>query len=365
VNSLRESLFSQVAINGYVNSRFFADQSESPISFQQHHLGLVMAKQMGRFRVFTEVELANVPHHPEFSAPAAGEGGEGEGEEGHEEGEGEDGPGEEAGHVEGEGGDISGEGTVAVENAWIEYTQNRHFNVRAGKQLSPQYWWQNHYPNLIFSTDIPIYLRELFPPELTGVMVHGTVARPAADSEFSLGYKVYVANNQGEAAETDTADRKAWGGRLELHFPASGRLRVLNVAADVYRGGAALEEGSMELFDNDVWGLESQIEIDRFMLNTEYARGRWLGGSRFGYYVQPAVRVKDQWIAFYRVEGLESARVQRAEVRHLAGMNFRPVPRIAVKVELYRAVPLERSFLLTEGERKPFNGLASAAAFFF
>jgi hypothetical protein len=254
---------------------------------------------------------------------------------------------------------------VAVENAWIEYNHNRVLNVRVGKQLSPQYWWQNHYPNIIYSTDTPIFLRELFPPELTGLMVHGAVARPAGESELSLGYKAYVANNHGEAAQTDLQDRKAWGGRVELHLPASGRLRVLNVAADYYSGGAALEEGSTELFDNDVWGLEGQIDVDRFVLNAEYARGRWLGLTRFGYYVQPAVRLQDQWVAFYRIEGLESQRVQRAEQRHLLGINFRPVSQIAVKVEYYRSIALERAFILSEEGRKSFNGLAAAAAFFF
>ena len=64
---------------------------------------------------------------------------------------------------------VIGEGQVAVENAWMEYAHNPFLNVRVGKQLSPQYWWQNHYPNLTLSTDQPIYLRELFPPELIGV----------------------------------------------------------------------------------------------------------------------------------------------------------------------------------------------------
>ena len=57
----------------------------------------------------------------------------------------------------------------------------------------------------------------------------------------------------------------------------------------------------------------------------------------------------------------------RAERRHLAGVNFRPYPQIALKGELYRSQPLERDFIHTEGdeESKPFNGLATAAVFFF
>jgi hypothetical protein len=87
--------------------------------------------------------------------------------------------------------------------------------------------------------------------------------------------------------------------------------------------------------------------------------------TRFGYYVEPAFRVNDNWLTFYRVEGLESARVQRAEQRHLAGVNFRPLPQIALKMEYYRSLPKSRSFIDASEIRKPFNGVAAAAVFFF
>ena len=62
-------------------------------------------KQLRKFNFHMELELQNVPHHPEIH----GEEEEGEGEEGE--------------HVEGT--DVSGEGQVAVENAWMEYAHNR------------------------------------------------------------------------------------------------------------------------------------------------------------------------------------------------------------------------------------------------
>ena len=112
-------------------------------------------------------------------------------------------------------------------------------------------------------------------------------------------------------------------------------------------------------------GFETQLELSRFLLNTEYAHGSSLGVTRKGYYVQPAVRLSDDWLGFYRVEQLESARVQRAERRHLLGINYRPFPQIALKAEYYRAIPLERLFITSDEERKPFNGIATAAVFFF
>ncbi len=91
VESVRESLLSRVNLNGYYNFRLAADESPEPFAFQQHHLGLLLSKQHRKFNFHMELELQNVPHHPEIH----GEEEEGEGEEGE--------------HVEGT--DVSGEGT--------------------------------------------------------------------------------------------------------------------------------------------------------------------------------------------------------------------------------------------------------------
>jgi hypothetical protein len=351
IGSLREVVASRVNLNGYYNFRFSADGSDEPSAFQQHHLGVLMARQLGRFNFLMELELQNVPHHPEITPET--------GEEEHEE----EPLGEEGGHAE---GDISGEGQVAVENAWMEYNHDRFLSVRVGKQLSPQYWWQNHYPNLTLSTTAPIYLRELFPAELVGVMVQGSGARPVGTSEFGVGYKFYVANNNFEGnSRTDLRDGKSWGARGQVRFPARGALRRLDVAADVYRGHVGLTTD--ELAEDNVFGWEAQLQVSDFLLQTEWARGRSLEQTRTGYYLQPAWRVDEDWITFYRVEQLESPRIRRAERRHIGGVNYRPYPQIALKGEFYRSQPLERDFLHADegAEPKPFNGFATAAVFFF
>ena len=89
------------------------------------------------------------------------------------------------------------------------------------------------------------------------------------------------------------------------------------------------------------------------------------GSTRSGFYVQPAVRLHDSFLTFYRVEGLVSPRLQHAERRHLAGINYRPFSQVALKLEYYRSVPLVRSFILSDEVRKSFNGFATAAVFFF
>jgi len=343
VNSLREIVNSKVNLNGYYNFRFAIDETEEPAAFQQH-LGVVMAKQLGKFNFLMELELQNIPHHAEITP-----------ENGEEHSE-------EAAAEEMET-DISGEGQVAVENAWMEYNHNRFFGVRVGKQLSPQYWWQNHYPNLTLSTSLPIYLRELFPAELVGVMVQGSAGQQVGTSELGVGYKFYVANNNFEGnSRADLRDGKSWGARGQVRFPTGGALRRFDAAADIYRGHVGLTTN--ELVEDNVMGFESQLEVSSFLFQAEWARGKSLEQTRTGYYLQPALRIDEDWIAFYRLEQLSSPRIRRAERRHLAGLNYRPYPQIAFKGELFRSEPLEREFI-SKGERKSINGFAAAAVFFF
>jgi hypothetical protein len=331
-----------VNLSGYSNFRYHTKEAEEPSAFQLDHLGVILGKQIGRFNFLAELEFQNVPHHAEVVTDEDGEHAEATAEE----------------------ADISGEGQVAVENAWMEYNHNRYLGVRVGKQLSPQYWWQHRYPNLTYSTAPPIYLRELFPPELVGAMVRGQVSRPVGNSEFGVGYSLYAANNNFEGnSQADLRNGKAWGGRVQVRFPTTDLLRRLDVAADICRGETGTSAESFH--EDNVTGFEGQLEISRFQFMGEYARGESDGMTRTGYYLQPAVQLHPDWVTFYRAEELVSPRTQQAERRHLLGLNYRPFAQIALKAEYYRSIPLERDFIHAEEERKKFNGFAAAAVFFF
>ena len=304
------------------------------MAFQQHHLGVLMAKQLGKFNFLMELELQNVPHHPEVAT----------GEE-HEEGEE---PGE---------SDISGEGQVAVENAWMEYNYNRLLSVRGGKQLSPQYWWQNHYPNLTLSTALPIYLRELFPAELVGVTVQGSAARPVGTSEFGIGYKVYVANNNFEGnSRTDRRDGKSWGARGEVRFPTAGALRRLDVAADIYRGHVGLSDKT--LAEDHVIGFETQLELGRAPSDgVGRAESRWgrhaqgiTCSRRFG-----STKTGSRSTAW----SSSKARNPAGRAAALGRRELQAISQIAFKGELYRSLPLERDFIHTKEMRKASRSTGS------
>src|ERR671910_55774 len=114
----------------------------------------------------------------------------------------------------------------------------------------------------------------------------------------------------------------------------SSRWQVVGCA----RTGAV---SNREHAEDNVFGFETQVEVSQFLLQTEWARGKSLGQTRTGYYLQPALRIDEDWLAFYRLEQLESPRIRRAERRHLAGLNFRTYPQIAFKGEALRSQALQ------------------------
>ena len=127
----------------------------------------------------------------------------------------------------------------------MEYNHNRFLSVRFGQAAVAAVLVAESLsePDAIRPT-LPIYLRELFPAELVGVMVQGSAARPVGKSELGVGYKFYVANNNFEGnSQTDLRDGKAWGARGAGALPdAADRCRRFDVAADIYRGHVGLTD---------------------------------------------------------------------------------------------------------------------------
>ena len=106
--------------------------------------------------------------------------------------------------------------------------------------------------------------------------------------------------------------------------------------------------------------------MSSFLFQSEWARGKSLEQTRTGYYLQPALRIDEDWITFYRLEQLSSPCIREGRAAASGGVNYRPFPQIAFKGELFRSEPLERDSFIRKGEvQKPFNGFAAAAVFFF
>ncbi len=293
-----------------------------------------MAKQLGKFNFLMELELQNVPHHPEIAAGRWEESEQADGEEATE-------------------SDLSGEGQVAVENAWMEYNHNRFLSVRVGKQLSPQYWWQNHYPNLTLSTAAS-YLPPRVVPGGTGRRDGarvGGASRSARRSSASATSSTSPTTTSRATAAPTCSDGKSWGARGQVRFPTKGALAALR------RGGRYVSRHGRARRTRSSPKTTSSGSNRSSRSRSSSCRPSGRAASRWGRRA-PAItcsRRTGSTKTGSRSIASSSSRAREFSVPSggtWRGVNFRPYPQIAFKGELYRSQPLERDFIHAGGRRR-------------
>ena len=160
-------------------------------------------------------------------------------------------------------GDISGEGQVAVENAWMEYNHNRLLSVRVGKQLSPQYWWQNHYPNLTLSTDAP-HLPPRAVPGGTGRR-DGAGVGGQARRHIRARRRLQVLRRQQQlrGQQPHRPPRRQVVGRARAGSLPDGRARCGGSTSRSISIAAMSGLTNNELAEDNVVGFETQLEVSQ------------------------------------------------------------------------------------------------------
>jgi hypothetical protein len=295
-------------IAGYFDFEYFNDDLPgSPGGFRQHRFAIIPSKEHEDFRVFGELEF-------EYGT-----------------------------HFDGGGGSEveTARGEIVLEQGWVEYTHSEPLNARGGLILVPGFWNVNHYGNVVLSTRQPLMVATVFPPNFTGLMLYGSAYRTA----FGCSYEGYVGNgSSADHARHDDNENKATGGRIVLHLPLGG-FETIDVASH------ALSDHPRDRDASLTWGFETQMARGRLELLSEYAR---CTGSdpRRGLYAQPSLRFNEQLALFYRYDLLESTRVDRVE-ENTIGVNFRPIPKVALKLETHRSNP---------STARQFNGVAVSVA---
>ncbi len=289
VSDLAAQLEERAGLSGYYDFEYNAANDASNSSFRQHHVSLFVTRTWKRWRFFSEIEFEDFRAH------------------------------------DGDGEAIEGAGAVSVESAWAEYLHADWLHVRGGKFLLPEYWNVNHYPNTVLSTNRPLMVRNVFPQDTNGLMAYGVVYSGPVGATYNL----YYGNGQSpNSSKEDDNQAKAVGGHLTLHFAHlfDGVTR-LDVGAAGYSESAPTEGGQF-----DVWGVDTEINVGRVELLAEYA-SRTSDVSTEGLYIQPSVRVWGELRCFYRYGYVDPSDGPKHE-RHTVGVNFRPRPDIALKLEV-------------------------------
>jgi len=286
---LEQKLDNLPSISGYYDFEYFNDDRElSPGEFRQHHVSLHLSQEWDNWRLFSELEF-------EFGA-----------------------------RFEGRGGTMLQEsrGEVKVEQAWGEYVHSDKLTLRGGLILTPGYWNVNHYPNVVLSTERPLMLRKVFREAFVGIMGYGAKYW----DEFGITYYGYIGNGQSVFfTKNDDNEGKAVGGKVTFHLPTGGKLEQLDLGVSFYQESPSDQDRTF------AWGFDAQIRKGPWEVLTEFAK-RDAQEDRTGFYVQPSYRFNAKWAAFYRYDLLDAAYDGEIQ-KHVAGVNYRPIPEISLKLE--------------------------------
>ncbi len=248
-------------------------------------------------------------------------------------------------------------GELAVETAWLDYSHRDWLAARAGILLTPTYWSTHHYPSTTLTVRNPLIHERIFPSNVMGAMVHGS----RYFEEAGFDYSFYAGHGAGFHASGEAESGSgAVGGTMLVHLPTRRFFKVLDTGLQFYRDRPGPGDRQQ------IYGFESRIEKGRFQFLGEFAHAN-IGPRhtnrdffRQGYYLQPAVRLARRWHTYYRYDWLKyDSRNTTSPFAdgHTAGLNFRPVPNVSLKLEWnsYRQA----------GGPATTAGASAALAFFF
>jgi len=229
---------------------------------------------------------------------------------------------------------------VKLDSAFVNYTFSDSLQVEAGYVFIPTYWREHRYQSTTLTVDDPLIDQNVFPTALKGGMVHGD--RYFGDGGIS--YMVYGGLDQqtefqAGRAGLKTEGARAVGGKLIVHLPNKQFFDTLDVAVHVLRRYPSVQDR------DDIYGTELIARKWRVEVLAEFAHASLdiVRGSRTyirqGFYIQPSYRITRKLFAVARYDRVDhDSRFadESSQTRQSAGLTFRPIPAVSVKLEADR-----------------------------
>jgi hypothetical protein len=317
-------------VAGYINFRYVNDDALQERDFyRDYSASLFLSKTVGRWRF-----------HAEFNADTAAE------------------YDDEGIHLLHRRPSLS----VTLDNAFVNYNARDWLQLQAGLLFIPTYWRTHRYQSTTLTVDEPLIDQTVFPTALKGVSLYGD--RYWGDGGVS--YTVYGGVDQQSEFQEDTQlveieRAHTVGGKLTLHVPSRHFFRTFDIAVQrLHRVGA---DGKPD----QIYGVELQLSKSRYEVLGEFAHASVdvVNGVRSyirqGYYIQPSYRITPRLFAVVRYDQLDrDSRYadQSGLARQSAGLTYRPIPGISLKIEGDRYEP--------QGTRVPaYYGVTTALVWFF
>jgi hypothetical protein len=209
--------------------------------------------------------------------------------------------------------------------------------VSAGYFFIPTYWREHRYQSTTLTVDDPLLDENVFPTAFKGGMIHGDRYFDGA----GISYFLYGGIDQqtefaGPGLDLRIERSRIVGGKVTVHLPSAGFFDTFDAAVHVLRRYPADNDR------DDVYGAELLMRKRRLELLSEFAHDSLdiSHGSRAylreGLYVQPSYRIAKRWFAVARFDRLDRDSrfaVQSNQMRESAGVTFRPISSVSMKLE--------------------------------
>ncbi|MBL1277313.1 MAG: hypothetical protein COB30_014620 [Ectothiorhodospiraceae bacterium] len=238
---------SQMTISGYTDVEFIStSQPGKPDGFRLHHMSLFFEKNMNdKWRFFSEVEYEDAPKF---------------------EGTGKNDPLK------------ASEGKIFLEAVNMTYFWKQEVNFRFGRMFTPAGIWSvDHYPTFVPTQNRPQHIRKIFPQNVDGTQVFGTVV---VGSGF-LSYDLYVGNGRSaNSGKTDDNSSKSKGAKMSFIFPV---LNHFELGTSYYVDPQDSIKSGEELIAT---GFHGKIRAGQTTLQFEVANAEWDTTEAEGSYAQ-------------------------------------------------------------------------------
>jgi hypothetical protein len=252
--------------------------------------------------------------------------------------------------------------SVKLDSGFVNFNARDWFQVQAGLLFIPTYWHTHRYQSTTLTVDEPLIDQNVFPTALKGGEIYGD--RYWRDGGMS--YLVYGGiDEQSQFAEATQAvqieQARVVGGKLTLHVPSRHYFGTLDIAFH------RMHRVTPDHLPDELYGVELQIRKNRLEVLGEFSHASldFINGVRSyirqGYYIQPSYRVAPGLFAVLRADQLDrdSRYADQSSLgRQSAGLTYRPIPAISLKVEGDRFEP--------QGDRTPaYYGVTTTVVWFF
>lgn len=214
---------------------------------------------------------------------------------------------------------------LSLERLYVDYALTDRLAVRAGKFLTPVGRWNLiHATPLVWTSSRPLVTTRVFPTNMTGLMVSGTVAGIGNGVDYSI-----YASKGGELRPNPDLDpfSEAIGGHLTFSLSSHTQLGF---------SYADFEQEKTRPEKKHLVGVDFFWTRNRYEISAEGAYRFSDNGSTFdekGAFVQAVAPLTQKLYAVGRVELFRMTRQDSYTRLWVAGLNYRVTPALVLKAE--------------------------------